>query len=138
MKKFFILASMAMLSVCTFAATAQNEQRKDRDFPAAQLVKELNLTDQQVADLKQGEANLREEMKKMREEQKENKQDMKENIDKMKQARLEVFKKVLNPDQYIKFLEIEYIKADRRMMPRPQMNMGGFGNGNGNNNGPQE
>jgi hypothetical protein len=79
----------------------------------------LNLTDQQVSDLKAGEANLSEQMKKISEEEKNANKDEKkgqnEKIDKMKEARLALMKKVLNNDQYIKILEDEYVKVSLRL-----------------------
>lgn len=140
MKKLFIAATvvaMTMMSASSFAATNDSNQKKQRDYPSEEMIKELNLTDQQVSDLKAGEATLRDQMKQMREEEKqgnnEAKKEQREKVDKIKQARLALMKKVLNNDQYIKFLEDEYVKANPRMMMLMNGNFqhGGFGGGQG-------
>lgn len=141
MKRLFIAATvvaMTMMSASSFAATNDSNQKKQRDYPSEEMIKELNLTDQQVSDLKAGEATLRDQMKQMREEEKQENKDAKkeqrEKVDKIKQARLTLMKKVLNNDQYIKFLEDEYVKAGPRMMMMPMngnFQRGGFGGGQG-------
>ena len=141
MKRLFIAATvvaMTMMSASSFAATNDSNQKKQRDYPSEEMIKELNLTDQQVSDLKAGEATLRDQMKQMREEEKQENKDAKkeqrEKVDKIKQARLTLMKKVLNNDQYIKFLEDEYVKAGPHMMMMPMngnFQRGGFGGGQG-------
>jgi hypothetical protein len=157
MRKLFIAATvlaMTMLSVSSFAATndSNSNKKNQKDFPSEEMIKELNLTDQQVSDLKAGEANLSEQMKKMSEEEKDaNKEEKKgqgEKTDKMKEARLVLMKKVLNNDQYIKFLENEYVKVSpptKTQRSSSQNNNldggpGGFGDGGfgGGQGGPQD
>jgi|WetSurMetagenome_2_1015567.scaffolds.fasta_scaffold182670_2 hypothetical protein len=126
MKKVLMMVFVAMMAMGSYAQMG-NPQNKQKEFPSKELVQALNLSQDQVAKLKSADADFKakkkEEMQKMMQDEKAQKMDMKEVMSKEKSERLDMIKKNLSPEQYVGFLEFEFIHSEN---DRPMMRKGGM------------
>ncbi|WP_353334106.1 hypothetical protein [Bacteroides sedimenti] len=118
--KLFMVLTIIMMGVCT-SLQAQNQQKKERTFPGERMIKELNLSDKQVADLKKADSDITVQMKAIRDQRENSRKEMKESLEKIKDSRREMFKKSLTTEQYIKFLELEVDRLQKMVGKRAHM-----------------
>jgi len=137
--KLFILLAIVLMGVCSSLQAQPGGGRKAPEFPSKEMIKELKLTDDQIANLKKGDAELRTQMKATWEKKDVSREEMKEAMKKMRTARNEMVKKNLTPEQYNSYLELEKKNAKnghRPQGPRPEGD--GFGPGNDGGSRPNE
>lgn len=126
--KFFMTLAIVLISACSSLQAGQpDKEKRDRVFPNEKMIKELKLSDKQVADLKKGDADLQVQMKALRDQKELSKKEMKESVEKMKDARTEMIKKNLTKEQYVTYLELQNdrlqkmnSKKGKQYGPRPQ------------------
>lgn len=113
-------------STCKVAQGDKQKMRGDRgnrQMKKANPYEGLVLTESQLADLQVLDQNQREQMKANREQMKANEEQLKVNRDSArvanKRAYLQEVKKIVGPEQYVIFLENQYVTA------APQQKMGG-------------
>lgn len=116
--KLFMVLVIVLMSVCSSLQAQPGRERKAPEFPGKQMIKELKLTDEQVANLKKGNSELRTQMEASREKKDLSRAEMKETMEKMRAARNEMVKKNLTPEQYEKYLEL--VKKFARNNHEPQ------------------
>lgn len=126
MKKVLMMVFVAMMAMGSYAQMG-NPQNKQKEFPSKELVQALNLSQDQVDKLKSADSDFKakkmEEMQKMMQDGNAPKMDMKEVMSKEKSERLDMIKKNLSPEQYVGFLEFEFIHSEN---DRPMMRKGGM------------
>lgn len=123
--KIFMALTFALMSVCSLQAQNQEKkEKKERVFPNEQMIKELNLTDKQVAKLKEGETELKAQMKALREKNELSKKEMKESMIKMKDARKDLLRKSMTTEQYITFLELKVERLEKMNFKKGQKQFG--------------
>jgi hypothetical protein len=106
------------MGMCSLQAQP-GQGRRSPEFPSEQMIKELKLTDDQVANIKKENEELRAQMRASRENKEFSREDMKAMMDKVKAARDEMMKKNLSADQYKAYVEFEKNNAKNRG-PRPE------------------
>lgn len=112
------VVSVALVLALTMSAFAGNQNKKQPrekcEFPCEQMVKNLNLSDKQVKQLKEADEAFEAKMKELREKgqefQKKNREAMKE----AKENRDSTMKSILTKDQYIQYLEQKIERLNRR------------------------
>lgn len=112
------VVSVALVLALTMSAFAGNKDKKQCrekcEFPCEQMVKNLNLSDKQVKQLKEADEAFKTKMKELREKgqelQKKNREAMKE----AKEGRDSTMKSILTKDQYIQYLEQKIERLNRR------------------------
>jgi Spy/CpxP family protein refolding chaperone len=118
--KFFMTLVLALMGMCSLQAQP-GQGRRGPEFPSEQMIKELKLTDEQVANIKKENAELRDQMRASRENKEFSREDMKAMMDKIRAARDEMMKKNLTADQYKAYVEFEKNNARNRPQgPRPE------------------
>lgn len=118
--KFFMTLVLVLMGMCSLQAQP-GQGRRGPEFPSEQMIKELKLTDEQVANIKKENAELRAQMRASRENKEYSREDMKAMMDKMRAARDEMMKKNLTADQYKAYVEFEKNNAKNRPEgPRPE------------------
>lgn len=126
MKRILIMVFVAMVAMGTYAQ-AKNLQCRQKGFPSEEMIKALNLSQDQVAKLKSADADFkakkREEMQKIKQEEKARKINRKDARLNDKRERLNIIKNNLSSQQYVSFLEFEFLhsKNGRPMMKRGKM-----------------
>nr|WP_320038995.1 hypothetical protein [uncultured Bacteroides sp.] len=120
--KLFITLAIVLISVCS--SLQAQEVKKERVFPNEKMIKELNLTDKQVAKLKEGEADLKSQMKALREKEMQSKKEMKESMKKLKDTRKEMIRNSMTKDQYISYLEMQIDRLQKMNMKKDQKQFG--------------
>jgi|GEM_PF-1105422 hypothetical protein len=120
--KLFMTLAIVLMSVCS--SLQAQEVKKERVFPNEKMIKELNLTDKQVAKLKEGEADLKSQMKALREKEVQSKKEMKESMKKLKDARKEMIRNSITKDQYISYLEMQVDRLQKMNMKKNQKQFG--------------
>jgi len=126
--KLFMTLAIMLMSVCTSLQAGQpDKDKKDRVFPNEKMIKELNLSDKQIANLQKADNELKAKMQSFRDQKKAFKKEMKGEMKKMKDDRREILKSNLSKDQYIAYLELQVdrlqkmnFKNGRPHGPRPQ------------------
>ena len=102
------IVSVALVLALSMSAFAGNQDRKPQrekcEFPCEQMVKDLNLSDKQVKQLKEADEAFGAEMKAIREKRQEF----------QKSCRESTMKSVLSKDQYIQYLEQKVERLERR------------------------
>lgn len=112
------VVSVALVLALTMSAFAGNRDKKPCrekcEFPCEQVIKDLNLSDKQVKQLKEADEVFEAKMKELREKgqefQKKNREAMKE----AKENRDSTMKSILTKDQYIQYLEQKIERLNRR------------------------
>lgn len=112
------VVSVALVLALTMSAFAGNRDKKPCrekcEFPCEQVIKDLNLSDKQVKQLKEADEAFEAKMKELREKgqefQKKNREAMKE----AKENRDSTMKSILTKDQYIQYLEQKIERINRR------------------------
>lgn len=112
------VVSVALVLALTMSAFAGNRDKKPCrekcEFPCEQVIKDLNLSDKQVKQLKEADEAFEAKMKELREKgqefQKKNREAMKE----AKENRDSTMKSILTKDQYIQYLEKKIERLNRR------------------------
>lgn len=112
------VVSVALVLALTMSAFAGNRDKKPCrekcEFPCEQVIKDLNLSDKQVKQLKEADEAFEAKMKELREKgqefQKKNREAMKE----AKENRDSTMKSILTKDQYIQYLEQKIERLNRR------------------------
>ena len=112
------VVSVALVLALTMSAFAGNKDKKPCrekcEFPCEQVIKDLNLSDKQVKQLKEADEAFEAKMKELREKgqefQKKNREAMKE----AKENRDSTMKSILTKDQYIQYLEQKIERLNRR------------------------
>ncbi|WP_321519122.1 hypothetical protein [uncultured Bacteroides sp.] len=106
--KLFMTLAIVLMSVCTSLQAGQpDNDKKDRVFPNEKMIKELNLSDKQIANLQKADNELKAKMQSFRDQKKAFKKEMKGEMSKMKDDRREILKNNLSKDQYIAYLELQ-------------------------------
>jgi len=110
MKKAIVsFAFVLVLSMSSFAGNKEkNERREKCEFPCEQMVKDLNLSEKQLSQLKEADKTFDTEVKAIREKKREFE---KSNRESMKAAKV---KSILTKDQYIQYLEQKVARLERR------------------------
>ena len=105
MKKAIVsFALVLVLSMSSFAGNKEkNERREKCEFPCEQMVKDLNLSEKQLSQLKEADKTFDTEVKAIRESMKA-----------AKVRRDSTFKSILTKDQYIQYLEQKVARLERR------------------------
>lgn len=116
--KLFMVLAIVLMCVCSSLQAQPGKVRKVPEFPNKQMIKELKLTDEQVANLKKDNAELRAQMEASRDKKEVSRAEMKEAMVKMRAARNEMVKKNLTPEQYKIYLELEKKKAENGRRPQ--------------------
>lgn len=116
--KFFMTLVLVLMGMCSLQAQP-GQGRRGPEFPSERLIKELKLTDAQVANIKKDNEELRAQMRASRENKEFSREDMKAMMDKMRAARDEIMKKNLTDEQYKAYVEFEKNNAKNRG-PRPE------------------
>lgn len=126
MKLKFFLAAICMVMGLSLSAQPGKPGKAPRQFPDEKMIKELNLTPQQVTDMKnlfdqqraEGEK-FRQEQRAQAEKQKMNREEMKAAMEKRREEHRAKIKAILTPEQYTKYLEMQLEQRDRMpQMPR--------------------
>ena len=109
MKKAIVsFAFVLVLSMSSFAGNKEkNERREKCEFPCEQMVKDLNLSEKQLSQLKEADKTFDTEVKEF---EKSNRESMKA----AKVRRDSTFKSILTKDQYIQYLEQKVARLERR------------------------
>ena len=107
MKKAIVsFALVLVLSMSSFAGNKEkNERREKCEFPCEQMVKDLNLSEKQLSQLKEADKTFDTEVKAIREKKKEFEKSNRESMKAAKVRRDSTFKSILTKDQYIQYLE---------------------------------
>lgn len=112
------IVSVALVLALTMSAFAGNQDKKQRrekcEFPCEQMVKELNLSDKQVSQLKEANEQFAAEMKSLREKKQEFQKSSRESMKAARERRDSTMKSVLTKDQYIQYLEQKIERLERR------------------------
>ena len=112
------IVSVALVLALTMSAFAGNQDKKQRrekcEFPCEQMVKELNLSDKQVSQLKEANEQFAAEMKALREKKQESQKSSRESMKAARERRDSTMKSVLTKDQYIQYLEQKIERLERR------------------------
>ncbi|SHE61055.1 hypothetical protein SAMN05444405_102185 [Bacteroides luti] len=120
--KLFMTLAIVLMSVCS--SLKAQEVKKERVFPNEKMIKELNLTDKQVAKLKEGDADLKSQMKALHEKEMQSKKEMKQSIKDLKAARKEMIRNSMSKDQYISYLEMQIDRLQKMNMKKNQKQFG--------------
>ncbi len=105
--KIFMAIAIVFLGVSTALQAQPGRGRKAPEFPNKEMIQELKLTDEQVANLKKGDAELRAKMEASRANKEISRDEIREAMKKMRAERNEMVKKNLTPEQYNAYLELE-------------------------------
>jgi Spy/CpxP family protein refolding chaperone len=105
--KLFMILAIVLMGLSSTLQAQPGRGRKAPEFPSKQMIKELKLTDDQVANLKKGDTELRTQMQATWEKKDVSREEMREAMGKMIEARNEIVKKNLTPEQYTKYVELE-------------------------------
>lgn len=112
------VVSVALVLALTMSAFAGNQNKKQPrekcEFPCEQMVKNLNLSDKQVKQLKEADETFDAEVKALREKSKEFQKNNRESMKAAKARRDSTLKSVLTKDQYIQYLEQKIKRLERR------------------------
>ena len=112
------VVSVALVLALTMSAFAGNQNKKQPrekcEFPCEQMVKNLNLSDKQVKQLKEVDETFDAEVKALREKSKEFQKNNRESMKAAKARRDSTLKSVLTKDQYIQYLEQKIKRLERR------------------------
>lgn len=112
------VVSVALVLALTISAFAGNQDKKPSrekcEFPCEQMVKNLNLSDKQVKQLKEADATFEAEMKALREKQQEFQKSNRESMKAARERRDSTMKTVLTKDQYIQYLEQRIARLESR------------------------
>lgn len=119
------IVSVALVLALTMSAFAGNQDKKQRrekcEFPCEQMVKELNLSEKQVSQLKEANEQFAAEMKKLREKKEAFQKSNQEAMKAARERRDATMKSVLTKDQYIQYLEQKLsrpkMRQDRNARP---------------------
>ena len=113
MKKAIVsFALVLVLSMSSFAGNKVKNERKEKcEFPCEQMVKDLNLSEKQLSQLKEADKTFDTEVKAIREKKKEFE---KSNRESAKVRRDSTFKSILTKDQYIQYLEQKVARLEKR------------------------
>ena len=105
MKKAIVsFALVLVLSMSSFAGNKVKNERKEKcEFPCEQMVKDLNLSEKQLSQLKE-----------IREKKKEFEKSNRESMKAAKVRRDSTFKSILTKDQYIQYLEQKVARLEKR------------------------
>jgi hypothetical protein len=69
--KLFMTLAIMLMSVCTSLQAGQpDKDKKDRVFPNEKMIKELNLSDKQIANLQKADNELKAKMQSFRDQKK--------------------------------------------------------------------
>ena len=112
------IVSVALVLALTMSAFAGNQDkrplREKCEFPCEQMVKELNLSEKQVSQLKEANEQFAAEMKALREKKQESQKSSRESMKAARERRDSTMKSVLTKDQYIQYLEQKIERLERR------------------------
>lgn len=112
------VVSVALVLALTMSAFAGNKDKKPCrekcEFPCEQVIKDLNLSDKQVKQLKEADETFDAEVKALREKSKEFQKNNRESMKAAKARRDSTLKSVLTKDQYIQYLEQKIKRLERR------------------------
>jgi len=113
--KLFMTLAIALMSVCTSLQAGQpDKDKKEHVFPNEKMIKELNLSNKQIANLQKADNELKAKMQSFRDQDKAFKKEMKGEMNKMKDDRREMLKNNLSKDQYIAYLEMQVDRLQKR------------------------
>ena len=101
MKKAIVsFALVLVLSMSSFAGNKVKNERKEKcEFPCEQMVKDLNLSEKQLSQLKEADKTFDTEVKAIREKKKEFEKSNRESMKAAKVRRDSTFKSILTKDQ---------------------------------------
>lgn len=112
------VVSVALVLALTMSAFAGNKDKKPCrekcEFPCEQVIKDLNLSDKQVKQLKEADETFDAEVKALRDKSKEFQKNNRESMKAAKARRDSTLKSVLTKDQYIQYLEQKIKRLERR------------------------
>jgi len=116
MKKAIVsFALVLVLSMSSFAGNkVKNERREKCEFPCEQMVKDLNLSEKQLSQLKEADKTFDTEVKAIREKKREFEKSNRESMKAAKVRRDSTFKSILTKDQYIQYLEQKVARLEKR------------------------
>ncbi len=116
MKRTIVSVALVLaLSMSAFAGNRDRKECKERcEFPCEQMVKDLNLSDKQVKQLKEADETFAAEVKAIREKRREFQNNNRESMKEAKERRDSTLKSVLTKDQYIQYLEQRLERRGRR------------------------
>ena len=114
MKKAIVsFALVLVLSMSSFAGNKVKNERKEKcEFPCEQMVKDLNLSEKQLSQLKEADKTFDTEVKAIREKKREFEKSNRESMKAAKVRRDSTF--ILTKDQYIQYLEQKVARLERR------------------------
>ena len=103
MKKAIVsFALVLVLSMSSFAGNKVKNERKEKcEFPCEQMVKDLNLSEKQLSQLKEADKTFDTEVKAIREKKKEFEKSNRESMKAAKVRRDSTFKSILTKVQYL-------------------------------------
>ena len=103
MKKAIVsFALVLVLSMSSFAGNKVKNERKEKcEFPCEQMVKDLNLSEKQLSQLKEADKTFDTEVKAIREKKREFEKSNRESMKAAKVRRDSTFKSILTKDQYL-------------------------------------
>lgn len=112
------VVSVALVLALTMSAFAGNRDKKPCrekcEFPCEQVIKDLNLSDKQVKQLKEADEAFEAKMKELREKSQEFQKKNREAMKEAKENRDSTMKSILTKDQYIQYLEQKIERLNRR------------------------
>lgn len=112
------VVSVALVLALTMSAFAGNKDKKPCrekcEFPCEQVIKDLNLSDKQVKQLKEADEAFEAKMKELREKSQEFQKKNREAMKEAKENRDSTMKSILTKDQYIQYLEQKIKRLERR------------------------
>ena len=130
--KLFISAICLFIGISTFAQDVKKDKRGMNQppvFPSEQMIKDLNLSQKQVEQMKSFMEEQKVQNEKIRKEAQANRQKSQETMkahreaaEKRRDANLARIKSILTPEQYTKFLEMRTKNQPRMKDGKPMKN----------------
>lgn len=107
MKTRFIITLAALaICACAYSQTTQPENiKKERTFPNDRMIKELKLSEKQVAEFKKANVEFKAEMQAFKDKEKLSRKERIEAINKIRDEHRATIRKCLSTEQYINYLE---------------------------------
>lgn len=112
MKIKVVLLSMAFVCSAVVWAQAPKGEPQKRQYPSEKMIKELNLSSDQVKQLQDAQEKMRTQMMDLRKNNKDSREKQMDEIKKLRASQRETLKKILTKDQYITYLENELDRRD--------------------------
>ncbi len=138
MKKFFLLTFLTVFCVGLSLSAQNRRQRAEQPvYPSEELIQQVQLSEDQVSELKVNEEAYREAMQQLVSKRGVDRDSLQTRLKAVRKERLEGVKKVLSSEQYVAYLEYEVVNPSgfggfpsrNEAAPRRDNDGDGFGPG---------